>query len=226
MTEHTILERGLVREPTIVIERLDPNASFSRETEEAAAYDLKACLAPRLEDLGNGEGATAFAEVPTFIEYHYTRHNELLPTYPVLAGRVERTYSVTLEPGDRVCIPLGFKARLPKDNVAVLAIRSGTALKRGLRVVDLFRFLAEQERDEGEPLELANGIGIIDADYPREWMALVENTSAEPALVEHGERLVQALVFSGEGLVHPPVVDGVVTQTTNRTGGFNSTGTR
>jgi dUTP pyrophosphatase len=133
-----------------------------------------------------------------------------------LLGRVVTVYGSTgdaravetvegaleLPPGSRAAIPLGFKARLPEDWEAQVRTRSGLALKSGLVV--------------------ANSPGTIDADYPDEWMVILHNTTALPVTVRHGDRIAQVVL----SILSPPLpwTPGQVSQTTDRSGGFGSTG--
>jgi len=106
-----------------------------------------------------------------------------------------------LEPGDVALVPTGFKARVPVGYEAQVRIRSSMAFKRGLI--------------------LPNAPGTIDADYPEEWLIMVKNVSTQRAVIEHGERLAQVILNRFEVL---PWVEGKVDLTTDRTGGFGSTG--
>lgn len=112
------------------------------------------------------------------------------------------TSEVTLAPGDRAAIPLGFKARLPEGWEAQVRTRSGLALKQGLVV--------------------ANSPGTIDADYPDEWMVILQNTSFVNVTIKHGDRIAQVVLQT-----LPPDIpweQGKVEQSTDRAGGFGSTG--
>ncbi len=110
-------------------------------------------------------------------------------------GRLE------LAPGDVALVPTGFKARVPPGYEAQVRIRSSMAFKRGLI--------------------LPNAPGTIDADYPDEWLIMVKNTSAQPVAIEHAERIAQVVLNRVEVL---PWVEGKVDVSTDRTGGFGSTG--
>jgi dUTP pyrophosphatase len=108
---------------------------------------------------------------------------------------------IMLWQGWRAAIPLGFKARLPEGYEMQVRSRSGLALKKGLICL--------------------NSPGTIDSDYPGEWMVIMQNTTDEMVSIKHGERIAQ--------LVLAPVVrldwrEGIVTQTSDRVGGFGSTG--
>jgi len=111
--------------------------------------------------------------------------------------------ALTLESGERAVIPLGFRATLPGGVEGQIRARSGTALRLGLTV--------------------ANGPGTIDPDYIGEWGVVVLNASTVPVRIEHGERIAQLVLARFESL---PFVAGNVVKTTDRDGGFGSTGNR
>lgn len=106
-----------------------------------------------------------------------------------------------LESGVTALIPLGFKARLPHGIEAQIRPRSGTSFKKGLQI--------------------PNAPGTIDSDYPDEWMVIVRNPMAHAIRIEHGERIAQMVLSRYEVL---PVEQGKVGITTDRVGGFGSTG--
>ncbi len=110
-------------------------------------------------------------------------------------------WSVTLESGEMALIPLGFRTRLPDGVEAQIRPRSGQAFKNALMV--------------------PNAPGTVDADYAEEWMVIVRNAAPASRRIVHGERIAQVvfarylpLTFSEAG----------VTRTTERAGGFGSTG--
>lgn len=72
------------------------------------------------------------------------------------------------------------------------------------------------------PLRLANSIGLIDAGYRGEIKAAVDNIRAEPYTVKRGDRIVQAVSFTGCSI--RLVVAGAHSFATARgKGGFGST---
>ena len=111
--------------------------------------------------------------------------------------------ALVLAPGERAIVPLGFRATTPAGVDAQVRARSGTALKLGLI--------------------LANGPGTIDPDYTGEWGVLVLNASTEPVRVGHGDRIAQMVLARFELATFIP---GAVVRTTDRAGGFGSTGSR
>jgi len=109
--------------------------------------------------------------------------------------------TITLAPGEKALLPLGFRAQLPVGYEAQVRPRSGTALKTDLVIV--------------------NSPGTIDADYPDEWCVPVRNGGTAPLTVRHGERIAQMVLTRYETL---PFTRGTVQRTTDRSGGFGSTG--
>lgn len=92
---------------------------------------------------------------------------------------LEAAADLTIEPGKVALVPTGLKAYMEPGDVLILAIRSSQAVKRQLM--------------------LANGIGVIDADYvdnpdnEGHIMVAIANLSSEPALIQKGERVAQAI---------------------------------
>ena len=119
----------------------------------------------------------------------------------VVESRAVETKSITLAPGEKALLPLGFRARLPVGYEAQVRPRSGTSLKTDLVIV--------------------NSPGTIDADYPEEWCVPVKNGGTRSLTVQHGERIAQMVLSKYETLEFTP---GDVAPTTERVGGFGSTG--
>lgn len=106
-----------------------------------------------------------------------------------------------LAPGVTALVPLGFKARLPVGVEAQIRPRSGTTFKKGLAI--------------------PNAPGTIDSDFPDEWMVLVKNPTPATVRIDHGERIAQMVLARFEVLA---IETGRVEVTTDRVGGFGSTG--
>jgi len=149
-----------------------------RATAASAGHDLAACL------LG--------AQVPVFVEGK--REDRAVSSAQALR-------SITLAPGEKALIPLGFRARLPVGYEAQVRPRSGTSLKTDLVIV--------------------NSPGTIDADFPDEWMVPVKNGGTTPLVISHGERIAQMVLTRYETL---DFAAGSVARSTERAGGFGSTG--
>ena len=110
-------------------------------------------------------------------------------------------WTVSLEPGEMALIPLGFRTRLPDGVEAQIRPRSGQAFKNALTV--------------------PNAPGTIDADYAEEWMVIVRNDAPASRRIVHGERIAQVVFAKYLPLAFN---EGGVTRTTERAGGFGSTG--
>ena len=164
---------------SIVFESLHPDVAAPRRgTAGSAGYDLAACLdgrTARVFDAGVMREVAAEGDGP------------------------EAT--LTLAPGEKALVPLGFKARLPAGYEAQIRPRSGTSVKTDLVI--------------------ANAPGTVDADYPEEWCVPVKNGGTAPLRIRHGERIAQMVLARFEVL---EFTQGVVTRSTERAGGFGSTG--
>ena len=110
--------------------------------------------------------------------------------------------SVDINPGECKLISTGIAIQLPSGYFGAIFPRSGTAVKRGLR--------------------LANCVGVIDSDYRGEIKVPLYNDSQEVQPVEQGERIAQLIILP-YATVSFEVVDEL-TDTVRGNGGFNSTG--
>lgn len=119
------------------------------------------------------------------------------------AVEVAGSWTIELAPGERALIPLGFKARLPEGYEAQVRPRSGASFRKGI--------------------EIPNAPGTIDADFPDEWMVIVRNGTGLPMRIVHGERIAQVVLARFTTL---DWTSGAVQLTSDRGGGFGSTGDR
>lgn len=111
---------------------------------------------------------------------------------------------VTIAPGDRLLIKSGLAINMMDPSlVAIVASRSGLSLKHGIRV--------------------AQGIGVIDADYHGEIGVILANDGVEAYTVQPGDRIAQ-LMFQPVVQVSLCVVEEFSTETVRGAGGFGSTG--
>jgi dUTP pyrophosphatase len=110
---------------------------------------------------------------------------------------------ITLAPGYRYKLPTGLIMDIVVGHHVELNIRSGTALKKGLNLV--------------------NGTGIVDSDYVEPVFILVQNTSKSIVTLEHGERFAQGKLVPNIGTTLIPC-SHAPERKTEREGGFNSTG--
>ena len=132
-----------------------------------------------------------------------------LPTYQtagaagadVRANLPERG-AMTLEPGARTLVPLGFALEIPDGYEVQVRPRSGLALRHGIT--------------------LPNTPGTIDSDYRGAVGVIVMNAGDTPFVIEHGDRIAQLIVA--------PVVRGQfevvdsLGESDRGEGGFGSTG--
>lgn len=112
--------------------------------------------------------------------------------------------SVTLLPGARLLVKSGIAINMMDPSlVAIVASRSGLSLKHGVRV--------------------AQGIGVIDADYHGEIGVILANDGTEPYVISPGERIAQ-LMFQPVIQVALRFVDEFSSTTARSTGGFGHSG--
>jgi dUTP pyrophosphatase len=111
---------------------------------------------------------------------------------------------VCIAPGERFLVKTGLAINIMDPGlVAIVASRSGLSLKHGIRV--------------------AQGIGVIDADYHGEIGVILANDGEDAYLVQPGERIAQ-LMFQPVVQVSLSFVENFSTVTGRGTGGFGSTG--
>jgi len=122
-----------------------------------------------------------------------------------MRAAIDEGTTVTIEPGCRAMIPTGTAIALENANVvAILAARSGLAVKSGIN--------------------LANGIGVIDSDYRGEICVGLYNSSNVPFTVNRGDRIAQLMfmpVYTAN-LIEAETLD----ETARGAGGFGSTGVK
>lgn len=178
----------------VVYEKLYEDASLpKRATQHSAGMDVFAYLRGRTLSVYNPSPVRGTREAVMEVRAEVGR--------PVGPEEIEVVAGVTLYPGERVIIPLGFKATLPEGYQAEIRARSSWALKRGLIV--------------------PNAPGTIDADYPDEWGVILANIGHRPEVIYHGDRIAQVVLMPYRELVWTA---GIVGVTTDRTGGIGSTG--
>ena len=122
-----------------------------------------------------------------------------------LRAAINEGTTVVIAPGERALIPTGLAISPESKNVvAIVAARSGLAIKKGIC--------------------LANSIGVIDSDYRGEICVGLLNTSKEPFTVERGDRIAQMMfmpVYQAK-LLEVASLD----ETARGAGGFGSTGVK
>ena len=112
------------------------------------------------------------------------------------------TEPVTMKPGDRMLIPLGFSIQIPTGFGAFIFPRSGLSYKKGI--------------------SMSNCVGVIDPDYTGEVMVSAINHSKEDYIINPGDRIAQLLFLPVEkaNFVEADELD----DTERGGGGFGSTG--
>ena len=116
--------------------------------------------------------------------------------------RANLSASVTLKPLERCLISTGLYIALPKGYEAQIRPRSGLAIKKGITVL--------------------NSPGTIDADYRGEICIILVNLSAEPFVIEDGERIAQMVIARHEQAEWTEVQ--TLDETERGSGGFGHTG--
>ncbi len=109
---------------------------------------------------------------------------------------------VELAPAERRLVPTGLHVRIPDGFEMQIRPRSGLALKEGLT--------------------LANAPGTIDSDYRGPLGVILINLGTEPVVVEHGQRIAQA-VLAPVARATFEIVESLPA-TARGAGGFGSTG--
>ena len=102
----------------------------------------------------------------------------------------------------RCLVPTGLYMALPIGFEAQVRPRSGLAIKKGITVL--------------------NSPGTIDADYRGEVCVILINLSAEPFVIEDGERIAQMVIARHEQVAWEQVE--VLDDTERGAGGFGHTG--
>jgi len=110
---------------------------------------------------------------------------------------------VTIQPGETASISAGIAIELPGDaSVAGLVFSRSGLGSRGIVI--------------------ANGVGVIDADYRGECRSVLHNRSGAPYTVQPGDRVAQLLFVP---VFTPRLVEADELSDTGRgAGGFGSTG--
>jgi dUTP pyrophosphatase len=108
--------------------------------------------------------------------------------------------SLIVHPDETIGIPLGFKSQFDSAYVMLLFIRSSAGLSG---------------------LMLANLVGVIDSDYRGELIALLYNRTQNHIKINHGDRIVQGLMFPLHQVL---ITEESVSDSARGAGGFGSTG--
>jgi dUTP pyrophosphatase len=109
---------------------------------------------------------------------------------------------VTMQPLERAIIPTGLFIEIPEGYEAQVRPRSGLAAKSGITVL--------------------NSPGTIDADYRGEVKVILVNLSANPFVINHGDRIAQMIIARHEKAEW--VVSDNLNESERGKGGFGHTG--
>lgn len=129
-----------------------------------------------------------------------------LPSYQTVGAAgfdLAASRDVTVAPGAIVLIPTGLVVEVPAGHFLGIFARSSTPLKKGLIV--------------------ANGVGVLDADYcgPTDELKIqVMNVTTQPVDVKCGDRIAQGVVIPFTRVT----IDAGDGATAPSRGGFGSTG--
>lgn len=112
---------------------------------------------------------------------------------------------MTIEPGKRVLVPTGVHISPETKNVvAIVAARSGLAIKQGI--------------------SLSNGIGVIDSDYRGEICVGLINHGDTAFVIERGDRIAQLMFMPV--MTANFILSESLDETDRGAGGFGSTGVK
>ena len=139
---------------------------------------------------------------PGEIQYYQAISTKAVPRLIAFDINSSSTF-IQLNNMERMLIPTGLIADIPKGFSIRLHSRSGLAFKQGVY--------------------LANCEGIIDSDYVDPIFAMVTNISNVPVRIYNGDRICQGELVRCEKYTLNES-DEAPTQKTDREGGFGSTG--
>lgn len=113
---------------------------------------------------------------------------------------------ITIKAGKRAIVPTGLFFGIPENFEIQVRPRSGLAAKNGVTVL--------------------NTPGTIDADYRGEIKVILINLGDDDFVVNHGDRIAQAVVASviSKNILNLVKEKEISTDTTRGIGGFGSTG--
>ena len=115
------------------------------------------------------------------VNIHRLDPSVALPTYQTAGAAgfdLAASVDMVVAPGEVTLVPTGLVIEVPAGHVLGVFARSSTPLKRGLMV--------------------ANGVGVVDADYcgPTDEIKIeVYNFTARPVAIARGDRLAQGLLI-------------------------------
>lgn len=142
----------------------------------------------------------------TTVKIHRLRPNVALPKYESAAAAgfdLAAAESTTIAPGEITLVPTGLVIEVPEGMFLGIFARSSTPLKRGLMV--------------------ANGVGVVDADYcgpADEVKVQVLNVTRNVVTLAEGDRIAQGILLP---ITRVDWEEVDVVERASR-GGFGSTG--
>lgn len=110
--------------------------------------------------------------------------------------------SITIQPGERICVPTGIHIGLPEGYEAQIRPRSGLALKSGITCL--------------------NSPGTIDSDYTGDVCIIIINHGQEPFTINDGDRIAQMVIAKFEKAEW--IESETLEETERGDGGFGHTG--
>lgn len=122
--------------------------------------------------------------------------------------RANLTESIIIKPFKRAIVPTGLFFNIPDNLEIQVRPRSGLAAKNGVTVL--------------------NTPGTVDADYRGEVKVILINFGEEDFVINHGDRIAQAIVAPviSKNSINIVQVDSIDTDTDRSIGGFGSTGVK
>ena len=169
-----------------------------------SVFDLEALVERLHEDVVVPARATAGSagyDLRAYLRQRTVRLSDGTVQGEIAANEEGGEWGIALRPREMALIPLGFRTRLPAGVEAQVRPRSGQAFKHALTI--------------------PNAPGTVDSDYAEEWMVIVRNDAPAPRRITHGERVAQVIFARYLPLV---LLEGTVQRSTDRAGGFGSTG--
>jgi dUTP pyrophosphatase len=109
---------------------------------------------------------------------------------------------LTLRPGERALVPIGFIFEVPQGYEAQIRPRSGLAIKNGITCL--------------------NSPGTVDSDYRGEVKVILANLGQDDFVIERGMRIAQMVIAPVTQVTVSEVSE--TSETARGTGGFGSTG--
>jgi dUTP pyrophosphatase len=133
-----------------------------------------------------------------FVPQYTTEGSAGVDLHAYLPDRVP----IGIEPNQRMLIKTGIAVKLPKRHELQVRPRSGHALKAGVTVL--------------------NSPGTVDTDYIGEIGVILYNTGNVPFIVNHGDRIAQAVIAKYEKPRFKVVTE--LEETARGGNGYGSTG--